>query len=303
MNGSGPEREAPEFHIRRILVALDASTRSLAALEAAAALAAGLEAELSGLFVEDVELLRLAAAPAASHLLFPSATEQALDRLRMESELRAQAERARRELARAAERAHVRWSFRTVRGEVATEVLLAAAEADLLTLGRAGWSLARALRLGSTARAAVAGVQTSLLLAHRRILPNLPVLAVYDPAPSARDACRLAARLAKATSNQLIVFVPSPEPRVDPQIAAEIARDVETEGLQLRFLPVDSRDISKFVRAVQEGRAGLVVIGGRNPLLEENAIERLVCETDSALLIVGPRLGAAVAAPSGPCEE
>jgi len=46
--------------IRRILVALDASRYSLAALEAAIELAAGLEAELQGIFVEDVSELRAA---------------------------------------------------------------------------------------------------------------------------------------------------------------------------------------------------------------------------------------------------
>ena len=44
--------------IRRILVALDTSKHSLAALEAADELAAWLKAELFGLFVEDINLLR-----------------------------------------------------------------------------------------------------------------------------------------------------------------------------------------------------------------------------------------------------
>ena len=50
------EREL-EPTIRRILVALDASPHSLAALEAASELADALKAELVGIFVEDVNLL------------------------------------------------------------------------------------------------------------------------------------------------------------------------------------------------------------------------------------------------------
>ena len=94
-----------EFEIHRILVALDASLRSLAALEAAAELAAQWHAELLGLFVEDVELLRMASAPAAIRCVYPSASEQPLSAVLIESELRALAERARRSLAGAAERA------------------------------------------------------------------------------------------------------------------------------------------------------------------------------------------------------
>jgi nucleotide-binding universal stress UspA family protein len=55
---------APSRLIRKILVALDASLGSRAALRAAADLAAAMEAELSGVAVEDVELLRFAEAPA-----------------------------------------------------------------------------------------------------------------------------------------------------------------------------------------------------------------------------------------------
>ncbi|HSL81665.1 MAG TPA: universal stress protein, partial [Thermoanaerobaculia bacterium] len=45
--------------IRRILVALDASADSAAALEAATALAALFGAELQGLYVEDLNFVRL----------------------------------------------------------------------------------------------------------------------------------------------------------------------------------------------------------------------------------------------------
>ena len=51
--------------VRRILVALDASPHSHAALEEAAALAKPLQAELAGVFVLDAELLRLSALPVA----------------------------------------------------------------------------------------------------------------------------------------------------------------------------------------------------------------------------------------------
>ncbi|MGB7837261.1 MAG: universal stress protein, partial [Terrimicrobiaceae bacterium] len=61
------------MNIRRILVALDASAHSRAALEAACELALGLDAELSGLFVEDINLLRLAQLPFASEISYPSA--------------------------------------------------------------------------------------------------------------------------------------------------------------------------------------------------------------------------------------
>src|SRR2546425_755825 len=124
------------FRVRRILVALDSSAHSLAALEASVDMAARMEAELTGLFVEDIELLRMADAPFARELLYPSATEAPLNRATMERKLRAQSEQARKALAAAADRAQVQWTFRTVRGQVISEVLAAAGEADLLAIGK-----------------------------------------------------------------------------------------------------------------------------------------------------------------------
>jgi nucleotide-binding universal stress UspA family protein len=51
------------FTVRRIVVAVDSSPHAQAALDAAAALAARMHAELEGLFVEDIDLLNLAALP------------------------------------------------------------------------------------------------------------------------------------------------------------------------------------------------------------------------------------------------
>ena len=62
-----PEAARPP---RRIVVALDASSHSHAALAAAVALAGRLQAELQGIFVEDVNLLRLAELPFAREVRF-----------------------------------------------------------------------------------------------------------------------------------------------------------------------------------------------------------------------------------------
>ncbi len=285
MTAAPREGEEQKFQVRRIVVALDASLRSLAALHAAADLAAAWHAELLGLFVEDAELLRLAATPSAIRFLYPSGSEAPLSALFIESELRALAEKARTELAAVAERVGVRWSFRIVRGNVSAEVLLAAAEADLLTLGGGGWSIARRLGLGSTARAAISGARSSLLLVQSRVVPAPAVLAVYDRSAASADACRFAARMAAASSCRLTVFLSSPSGRLEPEMEREIA--ALAAPLRLRWL--SSADKNDFVRAVQRERGGVLVISNESPLLDEDTVERLLRETDHPLLLFGAR--------------
>ncbi len=158
--------------LRRILVALDASPDSLSALQAALSFARLVNAEIEGLFVEDTLLLELADSPFAAEIAF-TAQGQPLSRARMEAKLRSQSARARRLLADAASAANIPWSFRSVRGRVSAELLAAAARADLLALGRAGWSQRAPARLGSTA-AALFSADIPLLLFSSRPAPQPP---------------------------------------------------------------------------------------------------------------------------------
>jgi nucleotide-binding universal stress UspA family protein len=117
---------------RRVVVLLDASAPGRAALEAAAAHAAELEAELVAVFVEDVDLLHLAGLPFAREIGFPSAERRELDASSMERALHQIAEEARRSIAELAERRPLQWSFQIVRGDLSAQMLAAAAEADLV---------------------------------------------------------------------------------------------------------------------------------------------------------------------------
>ena len=71
--------EKHDLIIRRILVGLDASPRSLSALEVACDLAARFRAELEGLFVEDIDLLRACELPFTREIRFFSGARHRLD--------------------------------------------------------------------------------------------------------------------------------------------------------------------------------------------------------------------------------
>jgi len=123
---------------RRIVVAIDTGPPGKAALRAAAELAARLQAELLALYVEDVDLLNLAALPFAREIGFPSAAHRELDVEAVERLLRLHAEEARRTVEEFAARTPLKWSFQVTRGEFAEELLAAAAEADLVVAALAG---------------------------------------------------------------------------------------------------------------------------------------------------------------------
>ncbi|MBZ5703593.1 MAG: universal stress protein [Acidobacteriia bacterium] len=272
--------------IRRILVALDASPHSLTALRAAVELAARMEAELLGLFVEDVHLLRLAESPLAREVQYLTARQAPLDRARMEQQLRAQAEQARKALAAAAEGARVEWSFRIVRGQVSVEVLAAAAGMDLLTLGRRGWSSSLKSRIGSTAQTAVATTMPVLLLSDRGLQLDLPVLVCYDGTAATQRAVRVAAQLAKAGCSRVTALLLAEDAESERRLKEQAGGLLRENKLQVRFRAADPRDEAALLRTIKSEEAGVLVLGGKTRFFKPDALELLLREVDTSLLLL-----------------
>ena len=181
--------------VRRIVMALDTASSVLPAIEAAAGLALGLNAELTGLFIEDERLLRFAGLPFAREFGFASARARPLAPAAVEHALRAQAEQLRRLLAATAERLSLAWTLEVVRGEVLRSALERADNSDLLVLGRSEYAWPGTHRRSDPA-------QRFPALAAR------PVAVVFDGSPVALRALSIGSTLAGVTGSELTVLIP-----------------------------------------------------------------------------------------------
>lgn len=150
----------PQPHI---VVGLDTSFIAREALSLAARLAASLDARLSGIFVEDENLLALAALPFAREISF-SGEVRGVDPERMLRAMKAQAGNARRMLALAAAEQNVAWSFDVRRGRPLTSLAIGAAAGDTLVIRSPGMA---AREVGRAVRAATHEVRADVLLVAR----------------------------------------------------------------------------------------------------------------------------------------
>ena len=169
--------------VRRIVVAMDIP--GAIAVTTAVDLARTLEAELLGLFVEDVQLFDLAALPFAGEVGFPSATRRILDVEALERSLRAQAGRLRQDLMTRLAGVPTKWTFEVVRGRVPGELAAAAGGQDLVVLPMPLVARGRRVSRGQVARA-FGQLRAPLLLVdeshrHRRAI-GVIVPADTDPA-------------------------------------------------------------------------------------------------------------------------
>jgi nucleotide-binding universal stress UspA family protein len=284
--GNKVEESERELIIRRILVALDASTHSLAALEAAAGLAASQGAELIGLFVEDENLVHLAGLPFAHEVRSPSATRRPMSSDQMEAQLQLQASQARRALASAAERVNARWRFRTVRGQVTASVLSAALDADMLAMGRISRPVSSRSRLGSTARAASLRTKGPLLLMKQGSNLSYPVLVTYDGTTAAHQALATAAQMAMAGGDHLSVLLIADSAEQAQTLRDDVANRLAALNVSARYHWLPQATVERVADMIHAAEDCVLVLGGENPLLEAEAIQNLLDATDCPVLLV-----------------
>jgi hypothetical protein len=189
--------------IERIVVSLDAVSEISAAIEAAARLAVRWNAALHGVFVEDEDLLRLAGLPFARQVSLGAGAE-ALTAAQAARQLRAFAETARRELAAAARRHDLRWSFEIAHGAAAADTVTTAA-GDFVVACTASRPIGAHFRVDTQRWRAVAAGSGSLLLTHPARAGGTVVTVLYDREPASGRVLEAAAQFAEAADASLVV--------------------------------------------------------------------------------------------------
>lgn len=232
--------------IRHILVVADASSLSANVLETAVDLADQLDAEVICLYIEDVNLLRIAEFPFSQEVGSFSATLRQLQAERLERQLRTQASQLRQMLAGLAERKGVRWSFRVARGAIPAELLKAALETDMIILGKSGLTSWGNQHLETTTLTSFFRTSQFTLVVtssqtHRRArqsagAPNHgAILAAYDDSPAAQKALAAAVRLAQKSRRPLVVVLVSDDFNQVPQLQNQVDAWLQWHGLSARY--------------------------------------------------------------------
>jgi nucleotide-binding universal stress UspA family protein len=276
--------EADEAAIRRILIALDASPASMAALEAAAELARRLNAELLGLFVEDINLLRLSELPFARQVGLHSASVSQISREDVEKQLRAQASLVRRALADLALSSNLRSEFRVVRGSITAELLQAALDTDLIILGKAGWS--RRQKLGSTARTMIkrSPGHTMFLQHGTRIAHAVGV--IYDGSVLAARVLSLAASLLPDIRAGLSILVLAERVELAHQMEPDIEEWLVAHRLTGHIHWVHGPGGKRLANLVRAEQLGILVLPASLQGLTEDDLEEFLNETSTPVLLV-----------------
>ncbi len=175
--------------MQRLLLALDALNCEAARIEAAAALASALGAELETLFVEDDDLYAAAALPITQEISSGSARERELSSGGLESALRAISREAESRVRSALARAQLRGGFRVARGSRSATLGEASEGTDVLLLPAARTVVRLRIRTQAAPK----------------------IFAICGPGPAGARTIALATRLAQ-TTHQALELVCAGEP-------------------------------------------------------------------------------------------
>lgn len=203
--------DSPAGSLRRAVVALDASAHSQAVLRATARMAAMLDLELVGVFVEDETLLRLADLPVTWEVGAKTATVRQMDSRDVARQFRALSTQMQRSLASAARQAGVPWRLHVARGDIVPELLAVIEPTDLLGMGRMGWPLSRRPRLGSTTQAMLQRSPCPVFIPDKAPFdpprPRSHIVAVWDGSDAGERGITLAVSLAGAVEAGLTLLL------------------------------------------------------------------------------------------------
>lgn len=257
---------------RRIVVVFAGGSADTGVAAVLASLVSERGAELSGVFLEDHGLFRLAELPFTTELSRVTTTSRPLTTRELERQMKVQALRAEQALRNVAERLGTAWSFRRHRGRLAS-ALAELRDADLLLLGTARRALASCAELGATAH----------LLRSRDLEPLRPVAVLVDPAAGSDRALEAAIRFAETSGRGLIVFLGDDA----GGSLADLRQRLQSPRLTraaIRIVPTSER--GALLAAVRRVAPGVLIVGAGEGGFEEPRIAELQRELRCPVVVV-----------------
>ncbi len=266
---------------RRILVAMDSNAESLAGLRRAATLASELRVELAGLFLEDINLLRMSELP-GHEIILASGSRKSTSRADMEQQMRRRAAAARREVERLAEALSLSWTF---------EVRRAGLDSALREAARSNELVCSALAPPPLPHAAPKPRRPSRTSRRKAPYPHgparrpRPVLALYEGGEGGGRVLELAQRAARINHLPLEVLVPARGSAAGDRAVGEVGRNLaEAEtATTVRRLPQSEKALLNAL-AVAQGQLLFLDAAGHAATAEHLASLRSAANCDLLLV-------------------
>ena len=272
--------------IKRILVAIDASEANRSALQTAALLASQLQAELQALFVEDINLLRLAELPFAREMMYGSRDSRQITLANMERQIQAQASQLRQLVDATAQQNQIKVDFRVLRGQIGSELLLASQQMDLLILGKNTQLLRQSAKLGRVAQEVLTTVSCNVLLLQHGTRIDRPVAVVFDGSEVSRRGLQLAMQLAHGDHDQLKVIFPAASAGQQEILQQQVRDLTQVQGIDAGQIQLTLNTTEALLQAIQNANSRVLIVESTSEVFNALDIKTLLQQSQIPVIMM-----------------
>ncbi len=205
-------------------------------IDTAMALARALEADVAGYFVEDADLLNLAALPFAKVMRPSDRSIYDVELSHMERAISRAATNWKRALNASAGRARIRCSYKTIRGTYSTEIERACASTDFVVVNPTNIPHRNPGSVSGLLKRFERAAGTVLLPEHRRPARQGPLVLIATGDANEHDLFELAERISRTTGARIEILATGTGEKHIEQVRS-MAQDVFGDAADIRQAP------------------------------------------------------------------
>lgn len=273
---------------RQILVALDDSSHSQAALKSAVSFAKRFDAHLKALFVEDINLHKAASVQTLQEINALTGEVRTVRREYISVQLGRISKRLRRLLEFIGRQTGIEYSFTSIKGDIEQTLLEHArhSEVDLLALGRMSRRIGRCGEIGTTAGCIIENLDKPVLILNREAHLGNSVSLIYHSGEPQERLLELAEQILSRYSSKLTIVSTSSKKDIehDDDFNSFIDR-ITAMGIPHRIIEAKNFDVHMFSLVMMRMNPGLVITDRDHHLLKGKKINRFMRRTSTPLML------------------
>ncbi len=267
----------------RVLAGFGAIADEAATIDTAMALAQALEAEIAGCFVEDIDLLNLAALPFARAVRPADRSVEEIEHEQMQRQISRAASNWETMLEARARGARVRCSFKTMRGGYSAEIARETATTDIVVMNPANLPQHRQDAVSLLLHGLREAAGTVILPERHHKRAGGPIVLVATEPDGERSVFELAERIARTMGSRTIVLLGGDDP-AGPSKARAVAQEVFGARADFRNLPGDH--MSAIAATLADLHPSFVVLQPSAGSLTDAMIELLLNAGRAPLMLI-----------------
>lgn len=278
------DKNDPE--IQHILIALDNSDHSIAALKAAVELALRFNAEVIGLYIEDQLLCQLAELSIIKEVSFLTANRRRMEPASMAQNFRIQAKMAEVQFRRLMHRFSLKSEFKVLRGKISHEIMQNAGQSDLILMGKMGNTIDPSKHIGSTTFDVITSANHSTLVMQHYAEIGSPVILLFDGSLASRRGLQVAASYLERDEH-LFIFLMDGE-KEEQSLKEDINTWIEKKKIKVTYKFLKRDNLSHIIRFAERSSSGLMIVPFPCENITQDFIMRLLDEMDIPVMVIHP---------------